>query len=82
MIKNDSGKRTNTLTGLKLNKNHLPFMRCAVDVWDRCGYLSKPMHRGGEDEDENEKVSPAWTNGFIFVQCFSLKLILHSYILN
>ena len=76
-IKNDSAKRTNTPTGLKLNRNHLPFMCWTVDVWGRSGYLSKPMRRGGEDV--GEQMPPIWTYGFIFVQCFSMKLILHSY---
>ena len=80
MIKNDSAERTNTPTGLKLTRNHLPFMPWSVDVWGGKGYLSKPKGRAGEDV--GEQMPLIWTHGFIFVQCCSLKLILHSYILN
>ena len=38
---------------------HLPFMRLTVDVWSRCGYLSKPKRRGGEDV--GGQMPPIWT---------------------
>ena len=41
---------------------------------------SKPIRRGGEDVVG--QMPPIWKNGFIFVQFFSLKLILYSFILN
>ena len=73
VIKNDSAEQTNTMTCLKLNRNHLPFMHLSVNVLGEWEYLSKPVHKGADDV--GEQIQPIWANCFIFLQCCSLKLI-------
>ena len=35
-------------------------MRWTLAVWSKCGYMSKPIRRGGEDM--GRQMPPIWTN--------------------